>query len=118
LTIRLCWDGGTQLTTLREAIQYLAKTVPVTERNHPTVQTAADHLTRSAEHNYPMFFARAATLQAIHRHRCRYAQYRGQKARLILNGVPVTGMIRPVKQDKSSSPMRWMVTVAKPRPDQ
>jgi hypothetical protein len=24
---------------------------------------------RSAEQNYPMFFARAATLQAIHRHR-------------------------------------------------
>ena len=26
---------------------------------------AADHLTRSAEQGYPMFFARAATLQAI-----------------------------------------------------
>jgi hypothetical protein len=48
--------------------------------------------------------------------RCRYAQYRGQKARLILNGVPVSGMIRAVKEDKSSTPMRWMVTVA--RPDQ
>jgi hypothetical protein len=45
--------------------------------------------------------------------RCRYAQYRGQKARLILNGVPVTGMIRAVKEDKSSTPMRWTVTVVK-----
>jgi hypothetical protein len=31
--------------------------------------------------------------------RCRFAQYRGLKARLILNGVPVTGMIRAVKED-------------------
>jgi hypothetical protein len=45
--------------------------------------------------------------------RCRYAQYRGQKARLILNGVPVTGMIRAVKEDKSSTPMRWVVTVTR-----
>ena len=28
---------------------------------------AADHLTRSAEQNYPMYFARAATLRAINR---------------------------------------------------
>jgi hypothetical protein len=48
--------------------------------------------------------------------RCRYAQYRGLKARLILNGVPVTGMICAVKEDKSITPMRWMVTIA--RPDQ
>jgi hypothetical protein len=47
----------------------LAKTVPKAEHNHPSVPTASDHLTRSAEQNYPMFFARAATLQAIHRHR-------------------------------------------------
>ena len=44
--------------------------------------------------------------------RCRYAQYRGQKARLILNGEPVTGMIRAVKEDKSSTPMRWTVKLA------
>jgi hypothetical protein len=35
------------------------------------VGIAADHLTRVAEQNYPMFFARAAPLQAIHRHRAR-----------------------------------------------
>jgi hypothetical protein len=54
-------------TTLRNAVECLAKTVPKAEHNHPSVLTASDHLTRSAEQNYPMFFARTATLQAIHR---------------------------------------------------
>jgi hypothetical protein len=31
------------------------------------VKIAADHLTQSAEQNYPMYFARTATLRAIHR---------------------------------------------------
>jgi hypothetical protein len=43
--------------------------------------------------------------------RCRYAQYRGEKVRMILNGVPVIGMIRSVMEDKSSTPTRWTVTV-------
>jgi len=43
--------------------------------------------------------------------RCRYAQYRGERVRLTLNGLPVTGMIRSVKEDKSSTPTRWTVTV-------
>ena len=60
-------DDGTTLTTLQQAVAYLAKTVPKAERDHEKVLIAADHLTRSAEQNYPMFFARAATLQAIHR---------------------------------------------------
>jgi hypothetical protein len=60
---------GKKLVTLRDAIQYLGKTVPKAEHDHPAVLNAADHLTRSAEQNYPMFFARAATLQAIHRNR-------------------------------------------------
>jgi hypothetical protein len=29
-------EDSTKLTTLREAIEYLAKTVPKAERNHPT----------------------------------------------------------------------------------
>ena len=62
-------DDGTTLTTLREAVEYLAKTVPKAEHHHPSVLAASDHITRSAEQDYPMFFARAATLQAIHRHR-------------------------------------------------
>lgn len=60
-------DDGTTLSTLRGAVQYLAKTVPTAEQNHAAVLNAADHLTRSAETGYPMFFARAATLQAIYR---------------------------------------------------
>ena len=64
-------DDGTTLTTLREAVHYLAKTVPKAERDHEKVLTASDHLVRAAEQNYPMFFARAATLQAIHRNRGR-----------------------------------------------
>jgi hypothetical protein len=62
-------DDGTTPTTMREAVEYLAKTVPKSEHDHPSVLTASDHLTRSAAQNYPMFFARAATLQAIHRNR-------------------------------------------------
>jgi hypothetical protein len=62
-------DDGTTLTTLRDAIQHLAKTVPKAEQNHEAVLNASDHLTRSAEHGYPLFFARAATLQAIHRNK-------------------------------------------------
>ncbi len=58
---------GTTLRTLREAIAYLVKTVPPSERKHEKVLIAADHLTRSAEQNYPMYFARAATLRAINR---------------------------------------------------
>ena len=64
-------DDGTTLATLRQAIEHLAKTVPKAEHNHEKVLSAADHLTRSAEQGYPLFFARAATLQAIHRNKGR-----------------------------------------------
>ena len=40
---------GTELTTLKEAVAYLAKTVPKTERNMPQVLTAAQILTYAAE---------------------------------------------------------------------
>jgi hypothetical protein len=60
-------EDGTTLRTLADAIQYLAKAVPKAEQKHEKVLNAADHLTRSAEH--PMYFARAATLQAIYRNR-------------------------------------------------
>lgn len=62
-------DDGTTLSTLRDAIHYLAKTVPRAERYHETVLNASDHLVRSAEQGYPLFFARAATLQAIYRNK-------------------------------------------------
>jgi hypothetical protein len=47
----------------------------------------------------------------IEARRCRYAQYRGEKASLMLNGLPVTGMVRSVKEDRSSIPMRWIISV-------
>jgi hypothetical protein len=34
--------------------------------------------------------------------RCRYAQYRGEKTTLILNGRPVTGMARSIREVESS----------------
>jgi hypothetical protein len=43
--------------------------------------------------------------------RCRYAQYRGEKASLMLNGLPITGMVCAVLEDRSSTPTRWIVSV-------
>jgi hypothetical protein len=48
---------------------------------------------------------------SIEARRCRYAQYRGEKATLILNGRPVTGMVRSIKEVESSKPVRWIVSV-------
>ena len=48
---------------------------------------------------------------ALEVRRCRYAQYRGEKATLVLNGLPVTGMVRAITEVKSSAPMRWTVTM-------
>jgi hypothetical protein len=47
--------------------------------------------------------------------RCRYAQYRGEKATVTLNGSPVTGMVRSVREDKSGPTARWTITVI-PKP--
>ena len=43
--------------------------------------------------------------------RCRYAQYRGEKKTVMLNGLPVTGMVWSVTEDKSSPTTRWTITV-------
>jgi hypothetical protein len=60
---------GTTLRTLRDAIKYLAKTVPAKDREMPQVQTAAEMLTRAAEGSDAwMFFAKIAVSQALHRH--------------------------------------------------
>jgi hypothetical protein len=51
---------GTQLRTLREAIAYLAKTVPKAERDMPEVLAAAEMLTNAAERESAwLFFTRA-----------------------------------------------------------
>ena len=60
---------GTQLNTLREAIAYLAKTVPKSERDMPAVTTAAEMLTYAAERGIAwMFLARMGVMKALHRH--------------------------------------------------
>jgi hypothetical protein len=47
----------------------------------------------------------------IEAQRCRRAQYRGEKATVMLNGLPVTGIVRSVMEVKSSNPTRWIVSV-------
>jgi hypothetical protein len=89
-------DDGTVLTTLQQAVEYLAKTVPAAEHNHPDVLTAADHLTRSAEQNYPIVFARMATLQAIHRNKERvfnpdHKDHHWGKRKLKRDQIPALG---------------------------
>jgi hypothetical protein len=65
-------SDGTRLTTLREAVAYLAKTVPKSERDMPAVTTAAEMLTYAAERGIArMFMARIGVLQALHRHEVR-----------------------------------------------
>jgi hypothetical protein len=47
----------------------------------------------------------------IEARRCRYAQYRGEKATLMLNGLRVMGMVRSVMEVKTSNHTRWIVSV-------
>lgn len=63
---------GTQLLALREAVAYLAKAVPKSERDMPAVTTAAEILTYAAERGVAwMPLARMAVLKALHRHQVR-----------------------------------------------
>lgn len=62
---------GCKLVTLREAVAYLAKTVPKAERNMPEVLTAAEMLTYTAERGWPTMFARMGVMQALNRHHVR-----------------------------------------------
>jgi hypothetical protein len=43
--------------------------------------------------------------------RCRYAQHRGVKATLALEGAAVTGLVHSVMEDKSANPKRWIVRI-------
>jgi hypothetical protein len=47
----------------------------------------------------------------IEARRGRYAKYRGEKATVMLSGLPVTVMGRSVMEVKSSDPPRWVVSV-------
>jgi hypothetical protein len=43
--------------------------------------------------------------------RCRYAQYRGLPTTLRAKGMLVTGLVRSLREDKSSNPVGWVITV-------
>jgi hypothetical protein len=60
-------EDGTKLASLRQAIAHLAKFIPKAERNLPEVLTASNIMTKAAEQDGPVEFARIATLQAINR---------------------------------------------------
>lgn len=63
---------GTRLNTLREAVAYLAQTIPEADRDMAAVTTAAEMLTYAAERDTGwMFLARMAVLKALHRHEFR-----------------------------------------------
>jgi hypothetical protein len=59
---------GAKLKTLREAVAHLGRTIPKSDHAMPSVLTAAELLTRAAEHGGPIEFARIATLKALNRH--------------------------------------------------
>jgi len=64
--------GRRRAATLREAIAYLAKTVPKAEQALPEVLAPAETLTHAAEREIAwMFLARIAVLRAIHRNKTR-----------------------------------------------
>jgi hypothetical protein len=63
---------GRKLRTFKEAIaSWLAKQIPKSEHTMPKVQAAARMVTKAAENNGPMIFARMGVLQAVHRHHVR-----------------------------------------------
>jgi hypothetical protein len=57
-----------EIVTLRDAIAYLAKSVPAREHNLPPVQAAALCVTQAAENGGSMMMARVGMMQAIRRH--------------------------------------------------
>ena len=73
----LCFDepialeDGTALASLRDAIAYLAQSIPETEHLMSEVQAAAHCVIQAAENGGPLLFARIALMQAINRHRRR-----------------------------------------------
>jgi hypothetical protein len=57
--------NGERLVTVRDAIAWLAKSVPPAEHDAHGVQIAAHCVTDAAENDGPMLFARIAMLKAI-----------------------------------------------------
>ena len=64
-------------------------------------------MNRSAEHVHQI-----ETNDPIEARRSRYAQYRGLVATLTFGRATVRGMVRSVKEDSSSTPVRWLITIA------
>jgi hypothetical protein len=58
---------------LREAIAYLGKIIPKAEHDMPEVQTAADRLTKAADHDGPVEFLARPHFAGRH---CRHGQSR------------------------------------------
>lgn len=58
---------GSKLRTLREAIAYLGKTVPKSERDHPAVVLAATVLSEAADGRNFVMLARSAAYRALTR---------------------------------------------------
>ena len=52
------------------------------------------------------------TTQSIEARRCRYAQFGGRQARLIVAGVTVTGVVHSVMEDVASTPKKWIIKIA------
>ena len=63
--------NGEKLVSLRDAIAWLARSVPAPEHDDHEVQVAAYYVTEAAENNGPMAFARIGMLKAINRHKPR-----------------------------------------------
>jgi hypothetical protein len=51
------------------------------------------------------------TCDTIEARRSRYAQYRGQIATLTFGIETVRGRVQSVKEDDTSTPVRWLVTI-------
>jgi hypothetical protein len=51
------------------------------------------------------------TIDAKVARRWRYAQHRGRKASVAVEGSVVTGFVHSVMEVKSSKPTRWIITV-------
>lgn len=64
-------ENGTALASLRDAIAYLAQSIPETEHLMKEVRDAAHCVTDAAENGGPMVFARMGMMQAINRHKPR-----------------------------------------------
>lgn len=48
--------------------------------------------------------------------RSRIAQFSGRSANLVVGGTAITGLVKAVREDKSSATPRWLITIVADRP--